>query len=155
MIVEYRCPSTPSILSVLMRCVWYLSLPAALHPAAASPCRASPVTWRWAVCMSSCILHSRATPPSTSRICRRSYIKMAIILPMTAAKMVYPKMILCCNGIRFFFIRITSYSKCNFLPRQTLQARPATRLNKIFLSFFSQQMEEHTTLPPFFIRILS
>ena len=94
-------------------------------------------------------------PPSTSRICRRSYIKMAIILPMTAAKMVYPKMILCCNGIRFFFIRITSYSKCNFLPRQTLQARPATRLNKIFLSFFSQQMEEHTTLPPFFIRILS
>lgn len=34
-------------------------------------------------------------PPSTSRICRRSYIKMAIILPMTATKMIYPKMILC------------------------------------------------------------
>lgn len=48
-------------------------------------------------------------PPSTSRICRRSYIKMAIILPMTATKMIYPKMILCCNGIRFFSIRITSY----------------------------------------------
>lgn len=45
--------------------------------------------------MSSYILHSRATPPSTSRICRRSYIKMAIILPMTATKMIYPKMILC------------------------------------------------------------
>ena len=155
MIVEYRCPSTPSILSVLMRCVWYLSLSASLHPAAASPCRASPVTWRWAMCMSSYILHSRATLPSTSRICRRSYIKMAIILPMTATKMIYPKMILCCNGIRFFSIRITSYSKCNFLPRQTLQARPATRLNKIFLFFLSQQKEEHTTLPPFFIRILS
>ena len=42
-------------------------------------------------------------------------------------------MILCCNGIRFFSIRITSYSKCNFLPRQTLQARPATKLNNIFL----------------------
>ena len=59
--------------------------------------------------MSSYILHSRATPPSTSRICRHSYIKMAIILPMTATKMIYPKMILCCNGIRFFSIRITSY----------------------------------------------
>lgn len=34
---------------------------------------------------------------------------MAIILPMTATKMIYPKMILCCNGIRFFSIRITSY----------------------------------------------
>ena len=130
-------------------------LSASLHPAAASPCRASPVTWRWAMCMSSYILHSRATLPSTSRICRRSYIKMAIILPMTATKMIYPKMILCCNGIRFFSIRITSYSKCNFLPRQTLQARPATKLNNIFLFFFSQQKEEHTTLPPFFIRILS
>lgn len=96
-----------------------------------------------------------ATPPSTSRICRRSYIKMAIILPMTATKMIYPKRILCCNGIRFFSIRITSYSKCNFLPRQTLQARPATRLNNIFLFFLSQQMEEHTKLPPFFIWILS
>jgi hypothetical protein len=67
------------------------------------------VTWRWVVYMSSYILHSRATPPSTSRICRHSYIKMAIILPMTATKMIYPKMILCCNGIRFFSIRITSY----------------------------------------------
>lgn len=84
-------------------------LSASLHPAAASPCRASPVTWRWVVYMSSYILHSRATLPSTSRICRRSYIKMAIILPMTATKMIYPKMILCCNGIRFFSIRITSY----------------------------------------------
>ena len=81
---------------------------------------------------------------------------MAIILPMTATKMIYPKMILCCNGIRFFSIRITSYPlKKQILTTADLAARPATKLNNIFLFFLSQQKEEHTTLPPFFIRILS